>query len=368
MHAEVDIYHSNQIPRAQSSRSRHSHRSHRRHRSSRRRHSRSSHRPAASSVVLWSILGAVTAAYVVFLAVTVVRHQRATKPGSEARAASATTDETAVEQLPLTIVASNIEHLVGDWSRSRKTLDVVAALVKEDQLGSAARRLEDLLQDRLRFNAVRMQLAQIYLQQKRFEEAAQLALEVLATDPDRIPARVLLARSMADARRWQAALEAAKWVLADDPYNTEAHDIAAQAYIGLEQPNWALPHLRKLATLMRDDPGIAARLAETYMMLEEYDQAAAILQDLLQSGKPDASAYYHLAVCLIKSGDKQQAADVLAGAARRFGHSFVAAWLHGTEFLEVRDDPLFQDLLEENERESAAPAGDKPTGSPVPDS
>jgi len=272
----------------------------------------------------------------------VLRHRPA-PPVAPPPAEAASTPETPASPDAL---ATNVECLVEEWRASRKALDVASALQKEEQLGAAATRLEKLLQQGVKFNPVRLQLAEIYFQQKRFTESAQAALKVLSTEPDRLPARILLARSLLSSKQWEAALAAAKWALADDPYNTDAHDIAARAYIGMQQPGWALPHLRKLATLLRDDPGISGRLAETYMMLGEYQQAASILSDMLQNDRPDSTTYYHLAVCLARSGEPHQAAEILVRAAERFGSGFVSAWLHTDDLSAVRNDPLVRRFLQ----------------------
>ena len=299
----------------------------------------------------------VTAAYVTFLALTALRHPAAKQDTLSAAATdnSSATVSRQDETQALEALATNIESLIERHTEAEKILDIASALIKDDQLGSAAGRLETLLAAGMHFNSIRMKLAQIYRLQKRFDEATQLLMDVLATQPDMAAARLLLARVLLEARHWEPALAVAKWILADDPYNADAHDLAARAYIGMEQPGWAIPHLRKLVALLRDDPDVSGRLAEAYMMMEEYDQAAAILSELLENNSRDASLYYRLAVCLLHSGQEQQAAEVLARASDRFGRSFVASWVHSREFAAVRDNPLFRKLIEEPAGDSAQP-------------
>lgn len=296
----------------------------------------------------------VTAGYITFLGLTAWRHptpKRDTPPVAADVGLSAGSrhgEARAIEAL-----VTNIQSLVERHGEAQKALDMASALINDNQLGSAAARLEALLASGMRFNPIRIQLARIYLLQKRFDESARLLMDVLATQPDTDAARLLLARVLLEAHHWKPALTVTKWILAKDPYNSEAHDLAACAYIGMKQPGWAIPHLRKLVTLLRDDPDVSGRLAEAYMMLEEYDEAVAILSDLLQENSRDASLYYRLAVCLLHTGQEQRAAEVLARASERFGRSFVASWIHSREFAAVRDHPLFRKLVEE-------PAGNNP--------
>jgi len=211
MHAEIDIYHgrwstggvrrsgSRRRPRSSSS-----HRSHR-HRSS---HSRSSRR-TLTGILLWSTLSLVTAAYVTFLALTALRHPAAKQDTLSAAATdnSSATVSRQDETQALEALATNIESLIERHTEAEKILDIASALIKDDQLGSAAGRLETLLAAGMHFNSIRMKLAQIYRLQKRFDEATHLLMDVLATQPDMAAARLLLARVLLEARHWEPALQ-----------------------------------------------------------------------------------------------------------------------------------------------------------------
>ncbi len=149
------------------------------------------------------------------------------------------------------------------------------SLKKEDKLQQARQVLEAGLEDYPDHNFLKASLADLYTRLQRFQEASELAEEVLAADPGNYRGLTVKGMIAYRQRDYQEAL-----------------DFFKQAYAG------------------KKSGFIASTLIRTYLKLEKYSQALALCQEWQERKPDDVRFLKHKANVYEKMGKDKQAREI----------------------------------------------------------
>ncbi|HNR93814.1 MAG TPA: tetratricopeptide repeat protein [Kiritimatiellia bacterium] len=242
-------------------------------------------------------------------------------------------------------IEEQVAKLIALAEESAGVLDAAAQQAEGGDRALAAERLRAQLAAAPDNVSLKLGLARLLLDEGNRSEAITILVECLRTSPGQHETRLLLAESLLAEKAYEPAAQMAEWILDEDNYNTRAHDIAASAYMLNGSAAAAIPHLRRMATLERDDTAIQNRLAQAHMRAGEFSKAQEIFQDILEIDPDNSVTYYNLAACYALQNLPEQSAQVLTNALRKFDSTFVASWLQGADFDTVRTNESFTVLL-----------------------
>ena len=333
----------------------HSHRHHRRH----------SSQNSGGSRMLWVILGLIFVVYALVLAASVLRSRRrahgAAAPGkTQSATASTSTNAPAVPD-----VGRNIAERITIWNQLPDAILEAQTLREKGFADQAEVRLNHALEDAPTAASLKINLAQVLIQEEKFPRAAQLLAEVLETDSSDQKARLMLASVFEHQTNYPAALAVANWMLETEPNSAEAHQIAANAYLNTDRRGMAISHLRKVVSLDPEDTVAQNNLGQAYTQMGQYAKAIQVFNGVLEHNTADSMTYYNLAACYAKQMMAEQVVETLTRAMGVFGKQFVVAWMKSHDFDPIRTDPMFVALLEQQgEKTQAAQATNAPAQNP----
>ena len=260
----------------------------------------------------------------------------------------------------VSVPASGIRELIIEWTGARRALNDAASLQREGQVEEAVVRLKAALVRNPGDLDLLTALAELHVQQRTFGEASDVLLRVLAADPERTSARLLLAQCLDEQRRHEDALAVCRWMLEKDPYAIDVHQMAAHACLATGKNDEAVDHLKKVTGVQRDNTPAFNMLAQAYSSLGDFAQAEEVLQQVLKLDGKDSAGYYNLAVCRAHRGSATGAVEVLNRAVSLFGAPFVASWAASPEFTAISTNAVFADWRKE------LAAGPKPAAAKTP--
>lgn len=242
-------------------------------------------------------------------------------------------------------IGEQIGNLIALAQETSAALDAAALLAEGGDRAGAEERLRTQLKAAPENVALKLGLCRLLLDGGSRAEAVAILTECLRTDPGHHDIRLLLAETLLAEQALDSAARTAEWVLDEDDYDTRAHDIAASAYMMNGNAAAAIPHLRRLATLERDNSAIQNRLAQAHMRAGQYVKALQLFQDILDKDPDNSVTYYNLAACYALQNMPEQSAQILTNALKRFDSTFVASWLQASDFDMMRTNELFTALL-----------------------
>lgn len=310
---------------------------------------RASHRhqqkkESKANLMLWWGLGIVLGVYLVALGVSffVRVTPKPETPGKPAAPAAAEPPRIKLEdrsqaERDLNDISSNLRA----WTQASALLAEAVTLRHNGQLDRATEKLEKALELNASLVDAQIELAEIRVEQNRYDEAVTLLRKALEARPDFLRARHALATALASQRNFAASLAVASWMIETDPYAMDARRLAAMACINIDQPGLAIEHLKKIIAVDRRDLVAQNMLAQAYTKLGQLDKALAVLQEVQSLDPSNSMSYYNLAVCYAHQNMAQQALDVLARAAGMFGSAFVDGWTRSADFDLIRTNDSF---------------------------
>ena len=195
---------------------------------------------------------------------------------------------------------------------------------------------------------------QIYLDQGRYDEAAKLLREQLASSPDDVvtllqlatcyyqddgdegntkrgleaiesalrfepefaPAHGLHARLLADQKKYEPALAAARQAIAIDPYDADCH--GAEAVVHAKRQHWALAEeaaKRGLAIDAEDNP-CSAILTHALLMQGKTAEHQEEVEYRMSRDPEDPYTHFNMGLATLRAGDHRQAEVHLKEALR----------------------------------------------------
>lgn len=314
----------------------------------RRRRRRHGHSPELDLInrLTWIAVTVVTLLYLGLLT-AVVLWQR-THPKVQKVEAPAVTKPESTQKARLSSTndpARPVGELIDVWKRGLRALDDLHKLKTKQHPADTADALEKVLADIPNFTQARLELALALEGQNQFAEARDQLLEVLNHNPESLDAQQALGRVYLALNQPNQALELARWMVDNDPYSTPAHELAAEALLKQGITVDAIVHLKKLASLNRDNLTLQNNLGAAYVKVGDYRSALQTFREVLRMDEGNSVAHFNMAVAYAQQNQASNSVDVLTQAARRFGHPFVITWTRGAEFDPVRDDPMFVQFI-----------------------
>lgn len=157
-----------------------------------------------------------------------------------------------------------------------------------------------------------------FLEADRHDEAAAAFRKVAETVPDPATLGYQLARVHLRAGRHRQALDALQ-----DYFNAGAssrgagpYDVLSQSLAGLDEQADLLPRLQGLYAADGENAPLGYFLAEQYRIAERWDEAAALLEPLVEKN-PDRAGYVALADIYRRQGKTEKLLDLLGGLAEK---------------------------------------------------
>lgn len=301
--------------------------------------------------VLFILLLAVLIGYLGLLGVSMYRAQQEEEPPPPVAAEEQ--PEEIVEEPPpdpadpAVLAAQDAEATSEHLDLWRSALNAMYRAKSEIERGETARaieRLEGAIEKAPLLVELKLALADLYMDQKRFAEARDLYVGVLETDPLKEGVRLKLARALHGLRHHEAALQVALWILEDDSFLEEPNQIAAMSYLATDRIADAVPHLRRQVAVNRDNIVAQNNLAVAYSRLGDHARAVTLFRDVLEADPGNAITYYNLAVSYAQQDQAALAVETLESAADRFGYPFVSAWFRSRDFDPIRHSDVFRSL------------------------
>ncbi|MEM7627024.1 MAG: tetratricopeptide repeat protein [Planctomycetota bacterium] len=145
----------------------------------------------------------------------------------------------------------------------------------------------------------------------RHREAARLATEALAQDPDDLEARYTLGRALWQLDDLDEAETVARELLRRDPEDPWHHNLLGDVLLtqpGRQAPERALPHYREAHRRRSSSPGLAYDLADVLWRLDRHDEAARVLDRVLNEKPEEADLLALRARVAEKLGHRRDAA------------------------------------------------------------
>ncbi len=151
-----------------------------------------------------------------------------------------------------------------------------------------------------------------YLEQFKFNEAADQFRKALEIKPDFVPAAVNLGIAHFYNQEYEKARAQFENALSLEPGQPQAH-----FYLGLlykNQGEWdkAISHFERVRARDADDPYVNYNLGQTFLKKGDYEKAEELLRRVVELDPINAAARYNLATTLIRLGRSQEAQRELA--------------------------------------------------------
>lgn len=207
----------------------------------------------------------------------------------------------AVLSIDKTLVAAHV-GLVSAYLEQRQTT------AARQQIDSASKLIPNNL-------LLRYMQGQVSLQEKKYAEARDAALDVLKAAPDYIPANLLLGlASLALGSVEEASKNLAK-VLVSAPSDEFARQILAQAQIAQRKPALALETVKPLLVANTQNANVLALAGEAYLQLGQHTKAIEYLQRAVQADPTNLNLRTGLGLTRLVGGQADQGvADLRAVA------------------------------------------------------
>jgi tetratricopeptide (TPR) repeat protein len=233
------------------------------------------------------------------------------------------------------------EAMIETLDRSRSLETDVRNLLGRGLVDHALKRVEENGGGLKLSLDLRELLADAYLQEKRYSEAADWLVSNLELRPGDVEWRLHLAQALSGLEQHQAAIEIASWALRADSGSDQAHLVLAESYEALGMTTESIEEYSKIIAGNPDNHEVRSRLAMAYYEDGQYGRAVSLLNELVAAGTDNSLAYYNLAICYAKQSLVDETVATLLQASRKFGSKFVRAWILAKDFDTVRAETKF---------------------------
>lgn len=179
-----------------------------------------------------------------------------------------------------------------------------------------ARRLEDLIRRDPGNAELRWQIALLYWEEGRTDDAIAQSKEAITINPAHEPALATLGNIYVELKRYQEALEPLLKVVdlnKENPYRLENKRLEAvyywlgMSYLGLARPQEAVAALKEAVTIDRTDADAHYMLGNAYLQLGSYPEAVGSYRQATRFVFDFLEAYQGLTSAYEKMGDAARA-------------------------------------------------------------
>ncbi len=131
------------------------------------------------------------------------------------------------------------------------------------------------------------QLAWVYVQEQRYDEAISILQTVIQRSPADLTAQDYLGQALYETRRYDEALTPLRAVVEQNPQNLAARERLALTSYALGRCDWAKPHFLALLSAHTQDPLWSAYLGQCLYQEGQFNQAVIMLNHALSLGRTD---------------------------------------------------------------------------------
>ena len=317
-------------------------------------HRRRSHRRAkrtkllstenVGAKVLWLSVLLLLLGYFVVLGLSMAKHGES-GAALAAPAAQENLEATSQNTVETDVQGAGVFESIQRWGQGQLLHDRGMRFLHDGHPGQALEKLEAALALMPTNVDILNALSAANLEAENFDKAIEYMLKVLEVDPKNKEAGLKLARIYSSLHRNQDSIHMAEWLLETDPYNVGAHNLAGMSLLEAGGLDAAIPHLRKVVSIEKENIVAKNNLAVAYSRKGDFERAIELYQNVIDQDQTISITYYNLAVCYANRGDPNRVVDTLKNAASLFGQSFVQTWVNGHDFDVVRGDPKFVELV-----------------------
>ena len=252
-------------------------------------------------------------------------------------------------------IITELTSIRGETRKTRDVLLKIRLLQQQDGTDAALALLNERVKITPHYQPLRLALAEMYFDNKRFTEAREELVIALAAESTDQKARLLLARTLVAEENMHAALHMADWILSEDKYVLDALNLKAQAYMALGDMRNAIASLQRILDLDSRNQRALSNLGHAYTRNGDYYKAAKIFTAVLGQDDSNSAAYYNLAICKAQMKDAAGAVALLEQASSKFGVNFVGTWIEAPEFDVIRSSGAFVVLRRKIQEAAGAP-------------
>jgi len=188
-------------------------------------------------------------------------------------------------------------------------------------------------------------LGRLYLQEKRFSDAAETLHDALRAAPADLSLRLDLAQACWANGDVKTASEAVVWLLEDAHRSIPALLLAGQIALAQNDLDSAAMYYRPVLDVDAKHAVAQRALADILYDQDEMEKAIPLYEEIVNRREADAEIAAKLATAYAQILVPGGAADTLLWAAGQFGSTFVRQLLAGKAFDGIRESGRIQKLL-----------------------
>ena len=216
------------------------------------------------------------------------------------------------------------EALKLDASTAAERTDLAAMLFSLGRYDDAAKLGLDITKDNPEFGRAWLLLANIYILQKRFDDAVEALFYACERMPGEVEPRNQRVKLFYELQRYMDALEAAKEVLAIEAGNFTAHLYSGHCHFGLNAWSLAIVSYEAAARANTQDATPWINMGACYLYLNQRDEMLRCYEKAVTVAPANDYAWYRLGLGREQNGDDENALKAYLEALRLNGKNLNA--------------------------------------------
>lgn len=244
---------------------------------------------------------------------------------------------------------------IARWKQLPATIAEIELFAIKGNRGKAIQLCEAALQDDPGQPRLLAALGRLYMQEKRFADAAETLHDALRAAPADLSLRLDLAHACRANGDVKTASEAVAWLLEDARHSIPALLLAGQIATAQKDLDNAAMYYRRVLDLDAKHAVAQGALADIFYDQDEMEKAIPLYEEIVNRREADTAVVTKLATAYAQILDPGGAADTLLWAAGQFGSTFVRQLIASQAFDGIRQAGRIQKLLRTLPSESLMP-------------
>jgi tetratricopeptide (TPR) repeat protein len=338
-------------------------RSSRRHRRGRRSSRKHHSEDGESNKKVWVFVGLAAFVYLAIMAVFLIvpkLKSPAAGGGDDVAAEVAMPEQTDDSAVPASSPASSgeAETIISAAKKSMSLADEGRFLLRARKFAEAEKKFAAASEWYPHAYAILNDWAQALIEQQKWEEARDVLVRIVQSQPDSVNARISLSMVYERLKRSDDARMMAEWVLEKEPYSEPALQILAESFSANDNHQRSVDYWKKLFMLNSNNRTAEKKLGTAYLKLGQYDQAIKTFENIIRNDPASSEAHYYLTICVAAQGRTDAAIDLLSTSVDKFGLEFVRAWTKAPELESLRGLDAFSRIFGATGVDATQPAED----------
>ena len=236
----------------------------------------------------------------------------------------------------------SLEGRIEAWWEIERTISAVEELLIRNNYDQAIVRCQDILRI-TPYNITALEyLGELYLEKGMPAEAIDAYSRLLSVDPSREDVQQDLMKALDAGRDDEAIILAARWYQDRNTYDESVQRYLANAYFRLERYAEAAEAYARVVKDSPRDVQVLENQAVSYMALNQYDQALAVLEQQVGISLRDPECHQRIANCYAQLGMAEETVQILGKSAHLFGPDTVLLWIKDPLMDPIRMDRTFK--------------------------